>query len=212
MSKYYAVKSGKEGPKIYDNWPDCKRNVDGFSGATYKAFRTLAEAGAFANLGTSENYVGNSNLDVTVKNTTKINDNPITKYDRIIVFTDGSCTNLATEQALAGSGIYFPQLGWEFSLPVPGIQTHNRGELYAVIRALELILELKPIVPVEIHIDATYVMDNIESNNKKNLDLWNRLHPLLAKVKVIWVKEAAHTGVHGNDRADALAKAITFAK
>lgn len=248
MSKYYAVKNGKEGPKIYDNWNDCQRNVGGFSGAVHKSFRTLGEASAFLGLSspimtpitiaptaptattaTTPPITTTTPITTTAAaagitvNTTNTN-NPIDKYDRIIVYTDGSCTNLATDRAKAGSGIYFPQLGWEISLPVPGIQTHNRGELYAVIRALELIVELRQAVtceahsggpkgaemPVEIHIDATYVMNNIESNNKANLDLWVQLHSLLGQVKVIWVKELAHSGVYGNDRADALAKAIAF--
>jgi ribonuclease HI len=41
--KFYVVWKGKE-PGIYHNWNDCKAQVDGFAGAAYKAFPTLAEA------------------------------------------------------------------------------------------------------------------------------------------------------------------------
>ena len=41
--KYYAVKVGKT-PGIYETWEECKNNVDGFSGALYKSFKTLNEA------------------------------------------------------------------------------------------------------------------------------------------------------------------------
>jgi ribonuclease HI len=41
--KFYVVWKGKA-PGIYHNWNDCKAQVDGFAGAAYKAFPTLAEA------------------------------------------------------------------------------------------------------------------------------------------------------------------------
>lgn len=215
MPKYYAVKTGLEGPKIYTSWPECHKNVSGFSGAIYKSFSTLEGAQGFLNIvdratdAVKHSQPKQNEEAVPPKPKNTIQSPNIANYDKIIVYTDGSCTNLATDKALAGSGIYFPQLGWEFALPVPGLQTHNRGELYAVIKALELIQELKPKVPIEIHIDSTYVMDNINSNNKKNLDLWSQLHDLLAKIEVTWVKEVAHTGVYGNEKADSLAGSIT---
>jgi len=44
-NKYYVVWRGKK-PGIYDNWPECKKQTDGFEGAVYKGFPTpdLAKA------------------------------------------------------------------------------------------------------------------------------------------------------------------------
>ena len=44
--KYYAVRVGRT-PGIYYNWNDCKAMVDGFPGAVYKSFKTMAEADSF---------------------------------------------------------------------------------------------------------------------------------------------------------------------
>ena len=44
--KYYAVAKGKT-PGIYFTWDDCKAQVDGFPGAKYKSFSTVAEAQEF---------------------------------------------------------------------------------------------------------------------------------------------------------------------
>lgn len=44
--KFYVVKQGRN-PGIYDNWADCKAQVDGFSGAVYKGFATSKEAQQF---------------------------------------------------------------------------------------------------------------------------------------------------------------------
>lgn len=41
--KYYAVKNGRN-IGIYDNWEECKKQVNGFKGAKYKSFSTLKEA------------------------------------------------------------------------------------------------------------------------------------------------------------------------
>ncbi|KAL4268423.1 ATP-dependent DNA helicase PIF1 [Pleurotus pulmonarius] len=42
--KFYAVKVGREGPKIYESWNDCKTNTAGFPGSTHKSFASRREA------------------------------------------------------------------------------------------------------------------------------------------------------------------------
>ena len=42
-NKYYVVWSGVT-PGIYTNWTDCQLQINGYEGATYKSFTTLAEA------------------------------------------------------------------------------------------------------------------------------------------------------------------------
>ena len=46
MSKFYGVQVGRE-PGVYDNWDDCKAQVNGFKGAKYQSFGTEAEAQAY---------------------------------------------------------------------------------------------------------------------------------------------------------------------
>ena len=43
MKKYYVVLKGHV-PGVYDDWEDCRRQVDGFSGNSYKGYTTLEEA------------------------------------------------------------------------------------------------------------------------------------------------------------------------
>lgn len=45
-SAFYAVARGRR-PGIYPTWPQCRAQVDGFSGARYKKFTTLTEATEF---------------------------------------------------------------------------------------------------------------------------------------------------------------------
>ena len=44
--KYYAVKKGYV-PGIYSTWDDCRKQVSGFPGATYKGFPTREEAESY---------------------------------------------------------------------------------------------------------------------------------------------------------------------
>lgn len=47
--KYYAVKSGRNGPIIYTNWDDCSKDIKGFSGAKFKSFSSNEEAEEWMN-------------------------------------------------------------------------------------------------------------------------------------------------------------------
>ena len=44
--KYYAVREGHK-PGIYHSWPEAQKQILRYSGATYKSFKTLAEAEGF---------------------------------------------------------------------------------------------------------------------------------------------------------------------
>ena len=41
--KFYVVWRGRK-PGVYDNWDDCKQQVEGFGEAAYKAYATLEDA------------------------------------------------------------------------------------------------------------------------------------------------------------------------
>ena len=45
--KYYAVRKGRH-PGVYTAWDACRAEVEGFSGAEYKSFRSYGEAKAYA--------------------------------------------------------------------------------------------------------------------------------------------------------------------
>jgi len=124
----------------------------------------------------------------------------------IIVYTDGACTQNGRVGAKAGAGVYFGKddLRNMCSL-VPGLQTNNRAEAYAVICALR---QTDPHIPLEIRTDSILTIRCIQKiySPKKNLDLFDEIDRLLKErhVKFTWVK--GHNGDEGNEGADALAK------
>jgi len=95
--------------------------------------------------------------------------------------------------------------------------TNNRMELTAPIKALET---LKRPMTVEIYTDSQYVQKGITNwvhnwkangwrtaNGKevKNKDLWQELDDLVQKHQITWHWVKGHSGIPGNERADALA-------
>lgn len=139
----------------------------------------------------------------------------------VIIYTDGACSG---NPGVGGYGtvLLYGTARKELS---EGYQktTNNRMELLAVIKGLEA---LKEPCQVSLYSDSKYVVDAIEKgwvkkwqangwkrNQKEmalNVDLWERLLPLLEKhkVKLIWVK--GHADNKENERCDFLARqAIT---
>ena len=136
--------------------------------------------------------------------------------DEVTIYTDGACSGNP------GPG------GWGAILSARGVKkelsggeretTNNRMELTGVIRGLEA---LKYPCEVTLTTDSRYVVDSvtkgwvygwkkrgwIKSDKKPalNVDLWEKLLPLLEKHKVefVWVK--GHAGHPENERCDRLA-------
>ena len=137
---------------------------------------------------------------------------------RITAFTDGACSG---NPGPGGYGVILRYNGVEKELSA-GFSgtTNNRMELYAAIAALEA---LKEPCSVTIVTDSQYVVNAVEkgwvcswkekgwrrSDRKpvQNVDLWERLLPLLARHRVSFSWIRGHAGHLENERCDALAVA-----
>ena len=134
----------------------------------------------------------------------------------ITIYTDGACSG---NPGPGGWGAILEWNGTEKELSGGEAQTtNNRMELTAVISALRA---LKEPCEVALYTDSKYVCDAVQKRwvygwrargwikaDKKpalNVDLWEKLLPLLEKHKVefVWVK--GHAGHPENERCDRLA-------
>ena len=95
--------------------------------------------------------------------------------------------------------------------------TNNRMELRAAIEALNALKGARAVI---LHTDSKYVMDGMmkwmpawkkrgwKTANKKpvkNQDLWQALDEAVSRHEIKWNWVRGHTGVDGNEEADALA-------
>ena len=151
------------------------------------------------------------------------------KNNNIIdVFTDGACSNNGRENAKAGIGIYFKENDpRNISQRIVGKQTNNMAELWAVIKAFEIlrrdISDSNNII--NIYTDSEYVIKCANSYGEKceqinwkkrngvipNVELVKKVYELNKtniNVSIKWVR--AHTNnkdylSEGNKGADLLA-------
>lgn len=132
------------------------------------------------------------------------------------IYTDGACSG---NPGPGGWGCVLHYNGHKKELSGGARDTtNNRMELQAVVEALGA---LKRPCRVTIHTDSTYVMKGITEwigswkargwktaarKPVKNVDLWQALECVLQPHEVTWKWVRGHSGVAGNERADALAR------
>jgi len=133
------------------------------------------------------------------------------------IYTDGACRGNPGPggwAALLSAGAHEKEISG-----AENPTTNNRMELMAVIAALEA---LKRASEVRLYTDSQYVRRGIlewlaqwkardwktaDRKPVKNQDLWQQLEQAAARHRIEWHWVRGHTGVEGNERADALANA-----
>jgi len=178
---YYAVAAGHK-IGIYKSWEDCKVNIDDYISPIYKKFGTEEEAKLFLN----------------------------EFADTLYVYTDGSCFNNGSKNAVAGIGIYFSKDNPNnISEKLEGENlTNNIAELTAAIRAINIIkkIDIKNKIIVT---DSEYVIkcattyaSKLEKNNwlsakqqkePPNVNLIKKLYELTNTYNIKYKHIKAHT-------------------
>lgn len=215
--KFYVVKSGRT-PGIYMTWAQCLRQVEKFSGAVYKSYKTREEA---------EDAFG-SNASTATKaapkkrpSTAKI-DTPSVSTDgiRLRIYCDGACSG---NPGKSGSGLAIYE---DEKMPVllygaaDVMGTNNTAELKALLKALELAVDAAH-EKVAILSDSKYSIECVvnwaygwkkngwtkKGGDIKNLELIQTAHAIYdgIKGKVVVSHVRGHAGIEGNELADRMA-------
>lgn len=229
--RLYAVARGRQ-VGIFRDWATCSMSVQNFPKAIYKSFTDYSQATLYLN----DNGVRDAAepvvreiermdaIEMEVTNLKRPREDstdpapppPPKRHatDEIIVYTDGSClgNGQAHDSVIAGAGAWFGKNDpRNVSCSVPGKQTNNRGEIYAVVKALE---QCPARSRVAIHTDSWTTIQgvkNTKSKRKANGDLLELIDRAAAKMtEVRYVKVKAHSGILGNEMADALAKQACY--
>lgn len=141
--KFYAVAVGRF-PGIYTSWEDCKKQVDGFSGAKYKSFPTREMAEQYLN----STMIPRPSVNISAEIPKEI-PKDVKDETRTIVYTDGSCK---LNQGGWGFIILDGQKLLKFRGKVEGKSTNQIAELYAIKRALEEC----PSQKIDLYTDSNY--------------------------------------------------------
>ncbi|WFD44837.1 ribonuclease H [Malassezia psittaci] len=174
---------------------ECKSQVHQYPGSQYKAFPTRAEAQAFVQ-GKQLVEEAQHNLkrkaviledpsaaqSKSLRTSTAISSSPggasqaipNEQHDSLTVYTDGSSRGNGRVGAVAGYGVYwanpkYHHLNLAKRLSGP-IQTNNRAELTAILRAIETCPE--PDTPLRIFTDSQYAMNAVT----KWIPNWQKNH------------------------------------
>ena len=145
--------------------------------------------------------------------------------DQIIIYTDGACKNNGKKNAIAGIGIYVKDK-INFSEKLFGKQTNQRAELYAILKAFQLI-NINSYKNIIIVSDSMYSINCItkwsknwikngwKDSNKKSIKNKDLIEPIYSiynqKTNIIFKHIYSHTDKQdifsiGNSIADNLAK------
>ncbi|KAG8909675.1 hypothetical protein FRC01_006803, partial [Tulasnella sp. 417] len=121
----------------------------------------------------------------------------------ITVYTDGSADKNGTPRATCGAGVWSDHEEAIASFRVAGEpQTNNRGELAAVVWALN---QVPANVELSILTDSMYVVNGLAHTHKEWED--NGWRGVRVRTAETWLEKVpAHTGIYGNEQADLLAK------
>lgn len=191
-SKVYAVKKGRT-PGIYYSWNECKAMVDGYPGAVYKSFATVAEADAF---------ICDGSLSAEA----------FGQLPAVYAFVDGSY-NVA--QKRYGYGGFLVHDGVREVLQGSGddpemVSMRNvAGEILGSMAAIEKALELG-LTELVIYYDymgiEMWASGGWKRNKKGTIAYYDYVNSVKEQISLRFVKVKGHSGIEGNEEADRLAK------
>lgn len=202
--KFYAVKAGRK-TGIFNSWEECKRQVDGYPSASYKSFKTAAEAAAYIGLVPNQTAIANTNdspADFVTDNTA-------------IAYVDGSY-NISTCEY--GYGVVFFYNGEEIHLkkgfPKDELAAMRNvaGEIKGSEAAISYALSHN-ISSIKIYHDyegiSKWCTGEWKANKEGTIAYRDFYNNAKKQLKIEFVKVKGHSGDTYNDIADRLAKEAT---
>lgn len=199
--KFYAVKAGRQ-TGIFNSWEECKKQVDGYPSASYKSFKTAAEAAAYIGLIPNQKAIANANnspADFVTNNTA-------------IAYVDGSY-NISTCEY--GYGVVFFYNGEEIHLkkgfPKDDLAAMRNvaGEIKGSEAAISYAVS-KHISSIKIYHDyegiSKWCTGEWKANKEGTIAYRDFYNNAKKHLKIEFVKVKGHSGDTYNDIADRLAK------
>lgn len=194
--KYYAVKKGlKTG--IFRTWEECKANVSGYSGASYKSFKTKAEAEAYLGTGKDSNFQ---------------TENVLNDRDCVKIYVDGSY-NSATKEFSYGMVVLCGDGEEKYSGKSDDKELVSMRNVAGEIKGAEAAMRYaidKSLPAIEIYHDyegiAKWCLGEWKTNKEGTKAYKAFYDEASRRVQISFVKVTGHSNDKYNDMADELAK------
>lgn len=214
--KYYAIRRGMQNG-IFETWDECKKLVTGYSGAEYKSFLTLEEAGAY--LGYSQEQIARIIQEMQANPSPKpekpkaVPEEFQLNPDEIVAYVDGSyhhglqkysfgCVIITPEGEIieeSGSGDN-PE-----SLAIRNIAGEMIGAMYAVKWGM-----VNGYKKIELRYDYAgiehWVTRKWKAKNDLTIKYADAMNQWKHDINICFQKVTAHSNNYYNDEADRLAK------
>jgi len=201
--KYYAVKKGRI-PGVYETWDDCKKQVDGFSGAEHKSFHTYEEAAKFVESSTNEDFEFSDDKE-------KDNE-PQKNTAEVIAYTDGSYdpgSKIFSYGVVIIKGKKTVKFSKAFRDFEKAKMRNVAGEIEGSKKVIEYCLNNK-IKSVDIYYDyegiEKWCTGEWKANKVETKEYRDYYLKAAKKIKIRFVKVKSHSGDKYNDIVDYLAK------
>ena len=201
--KYYAVQRGRN-TGVFFSWPECQKQVAGFSGAVYKSFPTLEEAEAFVQ--------GDKKHSLKMGNTDSVENLAVKEVDTLIAYVDGSY-NSGSKEFSYGMVLLHGTEEQTFFQKFTDEELASMRNVAGEIKGAEAAMRYA----VEHGFRKLYIYHDYEGiarwcqgawkTNKEGTKAYKEyFDSIKEQVEVVFVKVAAHTGDKYNEMADRLAK------
>ena len=221
--KYYAVKVGLT-TGIFETWEECKASVNGYPGALYKSFNTLAEAHAYMgwngqqlnlfDVANSMDELVHEKIDYTPEQneTAPDTEKPFSNSLTAVAYVDGSF-NAST--GIFGYGVVMfhnsreLHLNDSFDDEEMASMRNVAGEIYGSMAAMEYAIKnnVKNLTIFYDYMGISKWCTGEWKTNKKGTILYKKYYEQAKKkVNITFEKVKGHSGDKYNDLADRLAK------
>jgi ribonuclease HI len=141
-SQYYAVKKGHN-PDVYVSWIECKKQIDGFSGAVYKKFEKKEDADTFINKNNPTKFKQQTlDMFLDIKPTEITIESEVESKPSVYIFCDGSAIHQNYKSIRCGFGVYIidhENNHMQFNRHINDHGTNNQAELSAILFGLNMV-------------------------------------------------------------------------
>lgn len=205
--KFYAVVVGRK-VGVYTDWEECKKQINGYSGAQFKSFFSRDEA---------EDYIDQRlKRPKKTPESNKVRELPL--HNKTKLYTDGSAKD---DQGGYGLRVIYPngEIVEDYDIVPTGpngeTPTNQRAELFAIKRGLEITEG-----DLVVYSDSMYSIKcmtewidgwqrngwrNARGNQVVNQDLIKEIYRLMQGRQITYMHVPAHSGIVNNERVDRLA-------